>query len=1448
MFYTSNDDHASYEHSLTNCISDCICNNLAKFNEWIHATTLAICFTLAKYTVVFIWYFWFALLYTPPEAKPAKPPYIPKRQREKMLSTKVNKWIWNIGGKIAKRMELFIDSQEDRSRWCANYRITRNKLNRLQNCRPIKRGKMRSSHLLALSVLAMSTQIGARMEHITAFDTDTRLLGIDNRCSASMSSFIGDFVGPMYDCNRKIKGVNGQTTFRVKRATMKVEFCDGIGRKHKFLMPNSYYVQGADLRLFSPQHWAKCLMKEYGKKAKQAKCTTYHDRITLQWGKNRQYSLEVPLTVDTQVGNIPLAPGYDEYGRYCRKNRIPLFQEEEAPIIAEDTQLCCLDCEEATLVSDKPSYQWNDPLQSINCNFDLNAEARVGRYPKGRWDHQEDSQFSKEERHSHELLMYHQKMGHASFQKLQTMAKEGSLPHYLHNCKIPVCSSCLFAKMTRKPWRSKPNSKGQEIVEPSKPGEVVAVDHMISPTKGLIAQMTGKPTTQRYTCATVFVDMYSRLGYVYLQKGTSAEETLKAKQAFELHARGMGISIQGYHADNGTFRANAWVNACNRLNQRMTFAGVNAHHQNGVAERRIRELQDLARSMLMHANRRWPCCITANLWPYAVRMANESFNNVPNMIDPARRSPLQIFSGSKVHANPKHFQPFGCPAYVLDNDLQSKKQFHKWKERSRVGIYLGPSPHHGKNVALILDRSTGLVSPQFHIKYDPSFQTVKDDDFKCEWQIKCGFKTDPRKQMAPIQAPADIPTSEGGLKGMLNSEGVDNGSEKSMNNPSRQLQPNSDIPPSSSSDEKKTLDHGQDKDIPKTSDRLDNATGSASSSSSNEQASNDPAHDILEVMMAEVGTTTTMSSKSNDKKDQDVNNVEGELLCLEALYPEGASLLEQEQDPLFAYKATADPDTMYMHEAMKQPDKAEFKAAMVKEVKDQMDNGNFTIVLRANVPIGKTILPAVWQMKRKRDIKTRKVKKWKARLNIDGSRMKKGIHYDQTYSPVASWKSIRLLLMMIAKNKWHSRQIDYVLAFPQAPVEKEIYMEIPKGFQMDKDSIDEGKTSKDYVLRLNRNVYGQKQASRVWYQYLSNILINELGFTRSKIDECVFTRGKTIYVLYTDDSLIAGPDKNEIEQIIQDIRNAKLNITDEGDIRDFLGINIEMTEDGSVKLTQPHLIDQILNDLKMTDDKVKGKTTPALSSKLLTRNANGEDFDGSFHYRSIIGKLNYLEKGTRSDISYITHQLARFTENPKDNHAKAVRWLARYLKATRDKGLIIKPDATRSIDVYVDADFSGNWDKEGAQSDRDTARSRHGYFVMYNGCPMIWKSQLQGEIALSSTESEYIGLSYALREVIPIMGLLKELKSRGFEVGDTVPKVHCKVFEDNSGALEMAKEHKYRPRTKHLNVKLHHFRDYVDRGEITIHKIETQNQLADYLTKPVTEEILVKLRRIVMGW
>jgi hypothetical protein len=119
---------------------------------------------------------------------------------------------------------------------------------------------------------------------------------------------------------------------------------------------------------------------------------------------------------------------------------------------------------------------------------------------------------------------------------------------------------------------------------------------------------------------------------------------------------------------------------------------------------------------------------------------------------------------------------------------------------------------------------------------------------------------------------------------------------------------------------------------------------------------------------------------------------------------------------------------------------------------------------------------------------------------------------------------------------------------------------------------------------------------------------------------------------------------------------------------------------------------------------------------------------------------------------------------------------------------------------------------------------------------------------LSSTESEYVSLSQSLREVLPLMRLVEELADAGFSMTKTPPRVHCKVFEDNSGALAMAQTPKMRPRTKHMNLKYHHFREAVAKGQVPIHAINTLEQVVDILTKPLAMLQFQKLRKRMMGW
>lgn len=188
-----------------------------------------------------------------------------------------------------------------------------------------------------------------------------------------------------------------------------------------------------------------------------------------------------------------------------------------------------------------------------------------------------------------------------------------------------------------------------------------------------------------------------------------------------------------------------------RCGQTISFCGVNAHFQNGKAERRIRTLQELARSQILHAKAKWPAAITTNLWPYAVSNVSSIMNDT--MAADHQLSRIERFTNSRVRPRLAEHHHFGTPVYVLQNDLQSGKKIGKWMPRARIGIYLCKSPRHARSVSLILNPRTGMVSPQYHMKFDDTFGTVAGNkvDEHGLWIDKCGFRKDESRSKGKIK-------------------------------------------------------------------------------------------------------------------------------------------------------------------------------------------------------------------------------------------------------------------------------------------------------------------------------------------------------------------------------------------------------------------------------------------------------------------------------------------------------------------------------------------------------------------------------------------------------------------------------------------------------------------------------------------------------------------------
>ena len=264
-------------------------------------------------------------------------------------------------------------------------------------------------------------------------------------------------------------------------------------------------------------------------------------------------------------------------------------------------------------------------------------------------------------------------------------------------------------------------------------------------------------------------------------------------------------------------------------------------------------------------------------------------------------------------------------------------------------------------------------------------------------------------------------------------------------------------------------------------------------------------------------------------------------------------------------------------------------------------------------------------------------------------------------------------------------------------------------------------------------------------------------------------------------------------------------------------------------------------------ESVKTHDTPASHTNLLDRNPDASPRQQKWHYRGVVGCLSYLQAMIRPDITMAEQQCARFCNEPNQDHEQAVKRICRYLLKTRERGLTLRPNRSKGLECYVDADWAGSW-QERSSHDVMSAHSRTGFIIMFAGCPITWSSKMQTLVALSTTEAEYIALSSALREVIAIKNLLDELRERGFNLHLPTPKVVCKVFEDNKSCIEIATNHKTRPRTKHLSVRLHHFRSHIEARTISVQHISTKDQLADMLTKPLPRDQFEKLRNRFMSW
>ena len=383
------------------------------------------------------------------------------------------------------------------------------------------------------------------------------------------------------------------------------------------------------------------------------------------------------------------------------------------------------------------------------------------------------------------------------------------------------------------------------------------------------------------------------------------------------------------------------------------------------------------------------------------------------------------------------------------------------------------------------------------------------------------------------------------------------------------------------------------------------------------------------------------------------------------------------------------------------------------------------------------------------------------------------------------------------------------------------------------------------MLKLKKSLYGLKQAPRNFYLHLKSKL-EEVGFKQSESDACLFLTDKVICLIYVDDTLLYLPKKEYIDEVLAKLRQS-MALEEEDDVAGFLGVHIKHQGDGSIVLTQQGLIDRIVAALGVGS--MPTKQTPE-EFGCLPADKEGEFAQGKCKYSSVIGMMQYLQGHSHPDITFAVSQCARYTHNTRRSHELALEQIGQYLKGTRDKGLVLRPNNVEelAIDVFVDADFAGMWGYE----DKDnpvSVKSRTGFVIFIANCPVIWASKLQTDIALSTMEAEYNALSIAMRSVLPLQVLTKEI-SQHIDLLDGKATFKTTTYEDNAGALVLAtlEPGRITPRSKHYGIKYHWFRSKLKPNKIEIVKVESKLQRADMFTKALRTNQFKENRELTCGW
>ena len=504
-------------------------------------------------------------------------------------------------------------------------------------------------------------------------------------------------------------------------------------------------------------------------------------------------------------------------------------------------------------------------------------------------------------------------------------------------------------------------------------------------------------------------------------------------------------------------------------------------------------------------------------------------------------------------------------------------------------------------------------------------------------------------------------------------------------------------------------------------------------------------------------------------------------------------------------------------EAMVSPQSDKWKRAMDEEMQSLEENQTFTLT---KLPEGRKTVGGRWVYSIKEDNDGRE--QYKARFVAKGYSQRAGIDYGETFSPTANLTSVRVVMQKAAQENLILHQMDVKTAYLHAPIDRDIYMDQPEGYE---------KVGENLVCKLEKSLYGLKQSGRNWNEMLHKCLIND-NFTQNPADHCVYTKeskqaGKVIIVIWVDDLIIAANNTRSLEQV-KAMLSTRFKMKDLGRLKHFLGIDFSQSDD-CVTMSQQRYVEKILNRFDMQEC----RTCETPCEQKIDYSDDAPKMNDVRKYREAVGSLIYLATCTRPDLCFVVGKLSQHFANPTDENWVTVKHVLRYLRGTTDKQLTFKKSSDGlGLLAYSDADWG---------ADTTDRRSTSGYCVsMSKDSSLVsWRSKKQPTVALSTCEAEYMALALTIQECIYLEQLLKGIDS--YEYAKTV------VYEDNQGTIALVKNPVCRQRCKHVDIKYHFIRSTIKEGKMTLVYCPTDEMIADAMTKPVSKVKLMRFSGVMFG-